>query len=561
MWALDLGTTNSLLARWDSTASRPEVLPLSALARREVRVSADGVDTARGVPSAVHVIDEPSFWARLGRSRWVPGAALFGKLAHIGQPALDLNAVQPRPQFVPSFKRALSLSPLLTLARAGRRSYSAREVAYLYLRELLAEAHRSQGSRVRDLVITAPVAAFETYRAEVRQIAQRLGVRRVRFVDEPVAAALGYGLGVGRNRRVLVVDFGGGTLHLALVHLRAAEAQEGRTQVLAKAAQDVGGTLVDRWVMEELCRRFDWPVDEDEGREDLQLWSRLLLAEACRVKEAVYFAERTTFELSLPETRERFERRVAGQAASLEFSRAELVQVLEQRGLYRMLDLCLVDVQAQARAVGLSPGDIDDVLMVGGSTLLPKVYSFFEERFGRGKVRAWQPFEAVAYGAAVFAAGQVAPADFIVHDYALQTFDLKSNTPEYAVIVPQKTPFPTRPDFWKRQLVPTCGLGEPERVFKLVICEIGGAGGQGFVWDARGRLHRATDASAQSLVVKLNESNPVIGVLDPPQAPQDRTPRLEVSFGVNAERWLCATVVDLRTRRELMRDEPVVRLL
>ncbi|CAN0584799.1 unnamed protein product, partial [Laminaria digitata] len=63
------------------------------------------------------------------------------------------------------------------------------------------------------------------------------------------------------------------------------------------------------------------------------------------------------------------------------------------------------------------------------------------------------------------------------------------------------------------------------------------------------------------LVVPLNESNPTLGYLKPPHAPSDKRPRLEISFGVNADRWLCATVYDLFTKRYMMREEPVVRLL
>ncbi len=557
MWALDLGTTNTLLARWDTGANRPQLVDLPALARRSPKSG----EVARGVPSAVDVLEAPSLWARMGRSPPLARRFFFGQLARIGQPALDVNHLQPKPSFAASFKRALSRSPLLPIVRAGGRTYTAREVAHLFLRELLAQARAATGERIRELVITAPVEAFETYRAELVQTAKRLGIRKLRFLDEPVAAALGYGLGQSRERKVLVVDFGGGTLHLALVKLSAAATQEGSAQVLAKAAEDIGGNLVDRWVLEEFCRRLSWPMD-DEGRDDVQLWHRLMLAEACRVKEAVYFDERATFEASLPESRERFEQRLRGEAPSLELTREDLVKLLQARGLYRMLERCLADVLEQARVQGVSEAEVDDVLMVGGSTLLPNVYPLFEERFGRGRVRAWQPFEAVAYGAAVYAGGQAVPADFIVHDYALLTYDLKTGKPEYAVIIPRGTRFPTREDLWKRQLVPTCGLGEPERVFKLVICEVGsGAGTDGFVWDADGRVHRVKAGESRDVVVKLNEANPAIGHLDPPHAPSDRTPRLEVSFGVNAERWLCSTVFDLRTRRFLLREEPVVKLL
>ncbi|NJK89408.1 MAG: hypothetical protein HC923_08365 [Myxococcales bacterium] len=64
-----------------------------------------------------------------------------------------------------------------------------------------------------------------------------------------------------------------------------------------------------------------------------------------------------------------------------------------------------------------------------------------------------------------------------------------------------------------------------------------------------------------TVVVPLNESNPALGYLRPPHQPDDKKPRLEIAFGVNADRWLCASVFDLRTRRYMMREEPVVRLL
>jgi len=545
MWALDLGTTNTLLTRWDSGTDRPELIELPRLCRGVERE--DALGASRAVPSAVHVLDRPGFWARVGQAVPLARNVFLGKLAEIGRPALELNAVRQRPNFVPTFKRALGTSPLLPLARSARRSWSAREIARVFLRELFAEAAAATGERIRDLVMTSPVEAFESYRAELVAACKRLGVRRVRFLDEPVAAALGYSLGLTRSRRALVVDFGGGTLHLALVRLDPAGVAAGACEVLAKAGRDIGGNLVDRWLLEEFCRRLEFSLDADAD-EEARLWQRLMLADACRVKEAVYFEEHATFELAPPE---------GGLAPtrSLEFGRDDLSAILTARGLYSELEGGLAEILSQA------PGaEVDDVLMVGGSTLLPGVYRLFEERFGRDRVRAWQPFEAVANGGAVFAAGRMEPADFIVHDYALLTYGLTDKKPEHAVLVPRGTRFPTPPDLWKRQLVPTCSLGEPESVFKLVICEIGAPGGKrAFAWDEDGRVHRMDGAGP--LVVKLNETNPALGYLDPPHSPRDSRPRLEVAFGVNAERWLCATVFDLRTKKHLMEGEPVVRLV
>jgi molecular chaperone DnaK (HSP70) len=459
MWALDLGTTNSLLARWDPVAERPAILEMPGICRRAL--GGDTLEAPRVVPSATEMLPLAPALRRL---------FFVTPRAVIGRPAMERNQLHPRSAYVPSFKRALGQAPGLPLARVGRRFFSAREVASAYVRELLTLGRLVSRQRIRELVVTTPVDAFETYRAELTAMARQLGLKRIRFLDEPVAAALGYGLGPSRGRCVLVVDFGGGTLHMAVVALSAADVRAGKGDVLAKASRDLGGNLVDQWLLAEFCRRFDYGFS-DEPDDERRLWHAWMLAEACRVKEALHFGP-ARFEVTPPESLKRFEARLRGEAAAVEMTPAELVQLLAERGLYQALESCLEEALQQAEARGISASGIDDVLMVGGSSLLPEVFALFESRFGRGRVRAWQPFEAVAYGATLFAAGKVEPTDFIVHDYALLTFEARTGKPQHTVIVPSGTRFPTPGDFWKRQLVPTCSLGEPEKVFKLVICEI-----------------------------------------------------------------------------------------
>ena len=542
MWALDLGTTNTLLARWDPVDDRPAIVALDTVCR--TAAVGDPTGSGRAIPSAVQAIERPGWLARLTQSRAVARHATWGKLADIGRPALERNRAGAHPGFAPTFKEALSQRPLAALTRTRARTYSARDVARLYLRELFAHAHRHTGQRVRDLVVTAPVEAFETYRAEVGALAKGLGVRRVRFLDEPVAAALGYGLGIAKARSVLLVDFGGGTLDLARVTL------DGTTcTVLAKAGRALGGDTVDGWLLEAVCQRQGYALDDPES-DAHRLWLRLMRAEAQRVKEALYFEPTATFDLTPPERLRHLEARLQGEAEPATLRRDDLIQLLAAHRLDDEIAACVDQVMGDAQ--------VDDVLLVGGSTLLPGVYPSFEARFGRDRVRAWQPFEAVAFGAAVFAADRAAPADFIVHDYALLTYDAATGAPEHTVVVPRGTRFPTGPAFWTRKLVPTCARGEPESVFKLVICELGAADAAAVTWDANGQAHLGADGAQ---VVELNAANPTLGQLNPPHAPRDSTPRLEISLGVNAERWLCATVLDLRTKRSLMRDTPVVRLL
>lgn len=128
------------------------------------------------------------------------------------------------------------------------------------------------------------------------------------------------------------------------------------------------------------------------------------------------------------------------------------------------------------------------------------------------------------------------------------------------------TQFPTALDHWKRQLVPTCPRGVPERLFKLIVCELGSAAGAParLGWDAAGTVHPlglSRSGGDSAYVVKLNESSPTLGFLDPPHDPVDRDPRLELAFGVDEDRWLVATVRDLKTGKLLLDAAPVVKVV
>jgi len=569
-WAIDLGNTHTRVARWDEAAGEPRLVELPEICRQPG--GDEPLEAPRLVPSATHLLLDPGWATRLGRWPFVRKRWFLGREALIGRQALEANSAIIHPNFVPTFKPYLEREALRHLARAGSRRYSTREVAQCFVRELLAEIHRATGHRIRDAALTTPVEAYETYRAELATISGRLGIKRVRFVDEPVAAALGYGLSLSRERPLLVVDFGGGTFHLALVVLNPKGGSPGTAAVLAKEGRAVGGSLVDRWLLAEVSRRMGFRPEREDDSDDPEatFWSRLMLVEARRVKEALFFSPTARFLMAPPPLHRRGPAAAGGSRMQpVDLTREELVEVLRGNGLYHLIDESLESVLAQAASGGVREAEVEEVVMVGGSTLLPGIYPFFERRFGRNRVRAWQPFEAVAYGACAFAAESTRHSDFIVHDYAFVTHDPKTHEPQYTIIVPRGTHFPTPSDLWKRQLVPTCSLGEPETLFKLVICEVGRGRDdrRQFHWDGTGALHRvggpesSQAKDAKPLVVPLNEANPTLGYLDPPHSPRDRRPRLEIAFGVNTDRWLCATVFDLKSKAYLMKDTSIVRLL
>ncbi len=125
-------------------------------------------------------------------------------------------------------------------------------------------------------------------------------MRRLRFLDEPVAAALGYGLSLNRERLALVVDIGGGTMHVVLVRLSPRGAMAGEAQVLAKQARPLGGHAVDGWLLGSVCEEMGYPLLDSGDDEDSVFWRRLMLAEACRVKEAIFFDETAVFRVTPP---------------------------------------------------------------------------------------------------------------------------------------------------------------------------------------------------------------------------------------------------------------------
>src|SRR5206468_72714 len=318
-----LGTTNTGLARWDEASGQPQLVELPGVCRKPR--GDDRLEAPALVPSVVELLPPASLLDRLGTWPPLERLLLLGRTALIGRPALERNQGIADPAFVPGFKAALSSEPLRPLARLGHGVVTAKAAARAFLRELLAEVKRETGRRIRDLVVTMPVDAYEGYRAQLEEILRAVGVRRLRFLDEPLAAALGYGLGLASERNVLVVDIGGGTMNVALVRLQAARLEHGRAEVLAKQGLPCGGNAVDSWILEHIGRRMGFALEELSDREEMRLWRRLMLAEACRVKEAVFVEPSAEFLLTPPGLSRRLRRRAPG-AQPTQLTRDDLVQ-------------------------------------------------------------------------------------------------------------------------------------------------------------------------------------------------------------------------------------------
>lgn len=528
-WAIDFGTTNTVVAVAEEGSVR--VLHLPGLARTQP------AEQSPLIPTAVYVREEER-----------PRLLFFRRLKRqvlIGQQALDRNYEGRSPAFAQSFKRYLGSQSHRSALRVGKGEMSAREVAYHFLRELLAAVERQVRARITNVTITAPVGFYEAYRAELQALARRLGVRHFRSLDEPIAAAIGYGVNVAREEILLVVDFGGGTLNLAALRLGPQTAETGAAPVLAKHMVALGGDDVDRWLMEHFM---------PAGLLDLPEWQYDARWEAMRVKERVSregYAEFWWGGLRRPLTRE------------------EMVRLLAERGLYEQLRTALDEIgrqlsesppsfPAQHRQSEIrSPGAPDEVLLVGGSTLLPEVAAVVDEAFPNDVVRhdPAYVFTAVALGAARFASG-VPVDDFVYHDYALAVQNERTHAVEYELLVPRRTRYPTPPDFALRYYADFPGMSE----VRLSICEVGRLGQTPVPWEPRpnGSCYWAPqNEQERGLVRELNRADAPL-LLRP--IGSGASPRLRVTYSINADRWLRTTVEDLVRKQPLRVDQPVVRL-
>lgn len=542
-WAIDLGTTNTLVARWMGTHA--ETVPLEQICEHE-----------------------PAWKTPL-----VPSVIFFEDMhrGYIGRQALAAEEVM-RASFAGrltplarSFKRVLGRASQQPVAEVAHTPISARQCAMVFLKELLnvtAEHERGLNAHsipkwnlvrrfiawarreglVNDLTMTVPVESFEPYRMELQNIARRLGVQRFRTIDEPVAAALGYGIDLADDRNLLVVDFGGGTLDIAVVRTNLAQMTgEGRRGVSQRKAEliaarglNLGGETVDEWVTEMACCKLR--VHADKMRPIIRAQAELVKKE---LSGKVLTTDETYFKLPGMDP--------------LHVSRREFLETLEERELYKMLER-VTDATLEDARHRLSIADLDAVLLVGGSTLLPGVRDLFERLFGAHRVHYWEPFEAVVKGAAIFGAGYYVD-QIIHHDYAIRVFSDHAQRPEYELLIRRGTPYPTPKGFETRYYA----VAPRQQLFSLPVCEVGYAGRLSLGWrrHSNGNDYWLPEGNEEAeCVVTLNEGDAIR--LAPPGTGTQA--RLRIDFTIDEQRYLCATMHDLLRGRDVRTDDRVVRL-
>lgn len=270
--------------------------------------------------------------------------------------------------------------------KIGDRSYTPQELSAMILQKMKSTAEDFLGQEVTEAVITVPAYFNDSERQATKEAGQIAGLEVKRIINEPTAAALAYGMDKKNlDMKIAVYDLGGGTFDISVLELG-----DGVFEVLSTAGDvHLGGDDFDQVVI-------NWLADEFNAEENLDLRQDPMALQ--RLKEA---AEKAKIELSSSNSTEiNLPYITATQSGPKHLvrslSRAKFEQLTEDL-VRRSMDPC----KKALKDAGLSPSDIDEVILVGGSTRIPKIQEEVEKFFGKKPSKGVNPDEVVAIGAAI----------------------------------------------------------------------------------------------------------------------------------------------------------------
>jgi molecular chaperone DnaK (HSP70) len=530
-YAIDFGTSNTVIARWNPIDEKAETLSLKGISLRQ----GQNPDL---IPSILYVEDAA------------------GNQVLVGQQVRDRGLdIQSDPRFFRGFKRGIGSSVQGFLPEVDGQLIRFEQVGQWFLSALVNQLKTNYADAGDALVLTVPVDSFEPYRQWLGQVCQDLQVDQVRMLDEPTAAALGYGK--AEAEVVLVVDFGGGTLDLALVQLDRSQVTQAKptgfilkwgeknmaqepsqraktARVLAKAGQSLGGTDLDNWLVDHFAKTQDLPKTPLTQR----LAERLKIQLSLQSKATeVYFNEETFESYELALDRDEFER------------------ILKERNFFERLDDSMTQVLQQARRQGITAENIDAVLLVGGTSLIPSVQTWVGQYFDAAKISSSKPFEAIAQGALQILQGTDVK-DFLYHSYGIRYWDRRLNAHNWHTLIQTGQPYPMAEPV--ELILGASAEGQPS--IELIIGELGQESGGTEVYFDGDRLITRALSGNQGQIQALNDREGACSIakLDPPGFPG--SDRIRVLFRVDEGRSLRITVEDLLTQDTLLTDRVVAQL-
>ncbi len=317
----------------------------------------------------------------------------------------------------------------------GEEEYTPQEVSAFILQKLKSDAEAYLGQEVKQAVITCPAYFTDAQRKATRDAGRIAGLDVLRIINEPTAAALAYGVDKEEDQTILVYDLGGGTFDVSILEIYLVDDQP-QIEVKATSGDNrLGGDDFDEVVIEWITSEFKKSTGIDLSS-DMQAMSRL--REAAE-KAKIELSGTGTTQINLP-----FITMRDGQPEHLDLSlsRAKFEELIA-----KLVERTMAPTRRAMKDAGVSKGEVDKVILVGGSTRVPAVQTAIEKEVGKAPFKGVNPDEAVAVGAALQAGiivGDEGVTDVLLLDVTPLTLGIETLGGVTTMMIERNTTIPSR---------------------------------------------------------------------------------------------------------------------
>jgi molecular chaperone DnaK len=410
---IDLGTTNSCVAIMDG--KQPKVI--------------ENAEGARTTPSVVAFLDDGERLVGQPAKRQAvtnPSNTLFAIKRLIGRNFSDPMVEKDKGMVPYDIVKGPTGDAWV---RAHGKDYSPQQVSAFILQKMKEAAEQHLGEKVEKAVITVPAYFNDAQRQATKDAGKIAGLEVLRIINEPTAAALAYGLEKSDGKKIAVYDLGGGTFDISIL-----EIGDGVFEVKATNGDTfLGGEDFDMRIVEYLADEFKKETGVDLRKDKLAL--QRLKEEGEKAKKEL--SSTAQYEVNLPF----ISMNASGPLhLNIKLSRAKLEALVED-----LIAKTIVPCEQALKDAGLKKSDIDEVVLVGGMTRMPKVVDAVKEFFGREPHKGVNPDEVVALGAAVQAGvlqGDV--KDVLLLDVTPLTLGIETLGGVFTPLIERNTTIPTK---------------------------------------------------------------------------------------------------------------------